>query len=162
MAMCIPPRTVSLRQSEPYYITPLIKSLLCKRNRLRRKGKLEEAGELAAKINRMMTEIQQSHLRTFTTASPSELWQAVRENSGRSNHADGPAKALPRNPDIINTFFARISQTSAYDLQDVLNKRKLITPDENIEHIPEYIIEQMLSHIKNTSPGIDEIPSWFF
>ena len=162
IALCIPSRTVSLRQSEPYYITPLIKSLLCKRNRLRRKGKLEEAGELAAKINRMITEIQQSHLRNLTTASPSELWQAVRENSGKNNHTDGPAKTLPRNPDTVNTFFARISQTASYDLQDILDKRKHITSDETIEPIPEYIIEQMLSHMKSTSPGIDDIPSWFF
>ena len=52
--LCIPSKIVSIRESEPYYITPLVKSLLCKRNRLRRKGRHVEANLLAAKLMQLL------------------------------------------------------------------------------------------------------------
>ena len=47
---CIPKKTVTLRYNEPFYITPLVKSLLIKRNRLRRKGRTAEAELLLIKL----------------------------------------------------------------------------------------------------------------
>ena len=39
----VPTRTVPVRNKDPAYITPAIKILLRKRNRLRRRGHLEKA-----------------------------------------------------------------------------------------------------------------------
>ena len=49
---CIPTKTVTLGPRDPDFVTPLVKSLLCKRRKLRRQGKDVEADALAAKINR--------------------------------------------------------------------------------------------------------------
>jgi len=47
----IPVNVVRLGVQDPPFITPLIKQLLRKRNKLRRRGKTSEANTLAVKIN---------------------------------------------------------------------------------------------------------------
>jgi len=47
----IPVNVVRLGLRDPSYMTPLIKRLLRKRNKLRRNGKFSQANTLAAKIN---------------------------------------------------------------------------------------------------------------
>ena len=47
----IPVNVVRLGVRDPFFITPLIKQLLRKRNKLRRRGKTSEANTLAVKIN---------------------------------------------------------------------------------------------------------------
>jgi len=51
IAVCIPTKTVTIGPSDPDFVTPLVKSLLVKRRKLRKQGKNEVADELAAKIN---------------------------------------------------------------------------------------------------------------
>ena len=100
----------------------------------------------------------------MTISAPSELWKAVRTNSGKSSFNDSSKKFLV-DPDRINRFFANVSVTKDYTVQDVLNMRKdsTVQPDEQDSVVAtEYDIEYMLSHLKNSSPGIDEIPSWVF
>jgi len=59
----IPVKMVRLGPRDPDFVTPLIKSLLKARNKLRRSGKLEQADTLATKINRL---IAQERGRTLT------------------------------------------------------------------------------------------------
>jgi hypothetical protein len=49
VAQSIPVRNVRLGNKEPTFITPIIKLLLKRRNKLRRKGRIAEADELAEK-----------------------------------------------------------------------------------------------------------------
>jgi len=50
----IPTKTVTIKDKEPSFITPAVKRLLRKRNRLRRRGHLEKANLIANKINVMI------------------------------------------------------------------------------------------------------------
>ena len=50
----IPVNVVRLGVRDPPFITPLIKQLLRKRNKLRRRGKTSEANTLAVKINSLI------------------------------------------------------------------------------------------------------------
>ena len=48
-----------------------------RRNRLRRKGRLEEADSLAQQINAVITNVRSNILNKLETASTKELWNAV-------------------------------------------------------------------------------------
>ena len=48
---CIPSKVIRQGKRDPDYITPLVKSLLCKRSKLRKQGRTEEANASAEEIN---------------------------------------------------------------------------------------------------------------
>ena len=50
----VPVCAISMRERDPSYITPRIKILLCRRNKLRRAGKTEQADHIALKVNRLI------------------------------------------------------------------------------------------------------------
>ena len=52
--LCVPLKTVRIGRRDPEFITPYVKSLLHKRNKLRKQGKDSLADTLANKINRIM------------------------------------------------------------------------------------------------------------
>jgi len=81
---CIPTKTVTLGPRDPDFVTPLVKSLLCKRRKLRRQGKDVEADALAAKINRLICDYRKTRLSHLSEAGPKELWEAVRATSTKS------------------------------------------------------------------------------
>ena len=56
----VPTRNVTMRERNPSYITPCIKLLLHKRNKLRSAGKVEHADNHAVKINRCIARTRSS------------------------------------------------------------------------------------------------------
>ena len=54
----IPSKIVVISPRDPDFVTPPVKVLLNKRNRLRRQGKTEEANDIANKINEMIVSIR--------------------------------------------------------------------------------------------------------
>ena len=61
LAQSAPCKNVVLGTRDPDYITPLIKSLLRKRNRLRRCGHVERANHLAQKINILISQARSTN-----------------------------------------------------------------------------------------------------
>ena len=51
---CIPIKVIRRGKRDPDYITPLVKSLLRKRSKLRKHGHIVEASALAEKINHII------------------------------------------------------------------------------------------------------------
>jgi len=51
-------------------VTPLVKSLLVKRKKLRKQGRKEAADELAGKINNFISEFRKNRLAHLSDASP--------------------------------------------------------------------------------------------
>ena len=163
---CIPYKTVKIRKSEPYYITPRIKSMLNTRNRLRRSGKVQEADALAEKINSEITSLQARHLDGLSTANPKELWKAVHSCSGQK-HSSGSYDELLNNPNHVNQFFANVSTSKNYDLSRINKFRSTETTSASgvasvFPRLEDYEIEMLLRRLKNTAPGIDDVPCWFF
>jgi len=68
---------VVLGLKDPEYITPLIKSLLKQRNRLRRRGQLDKADVVTQKINTLISNDRAHRLIKLNTATTKELWAAV-------------------------------------------------------------------------------------
>ena len=58
MSLCVPAKTVSIGPNDPEFITPLVKV----RNKLRKKGRVTEADELAQRINHIITDIRSNAL----------------------------------------------------------------------------------------------------
>jgi hypothetical protein len=48
---CIPSKIVAIGPEDPSFVTSMVKNLLVKRNKLRRRGRIEEANAPALKIN---------------------------------------------------------------------------------------------------------------
>ena len=56
----IPMRTVTLGRNDPYFVSPLVKTLLRKRNKLMHKNKLEAVARLNTKISSLISQNRQS------------------------------------------------------------------------------------------------------
>jgi hypothetical protein len=156
---CIPKKTVTLRYNEPFYITPLVKSLLIKRNRLRRKGRTAEAELIADKINKLITDVQHKHYENLSLSCPKKLWQAVRQHSSESGSC--VSSPLLAQPNLVNNFFANISTDNTYNLSGIDSLRMPFNDDSLVEvEFSEIFVERQLRLLKKTSPGSDGLPTW--
>lgn len=159
---CIPTKTVTLRQSEPYYITPLVKSLLRERNKFRRKGRLPEAEKVGDRINKIIHDLQQTRLGQLSSSNTSKLWKAVRSVSGKVGCPQIDT-VLNQPIDGINQFFANISTTNEYNSDLIESQINNIAVSQiSSDEISPFIIEKLLRTMKNTAAGYDEINSWVF
>ena len=152
----VPVKRVSLGPRDPEFITPLIKSLLKRRNNLRRHGKIEQANELAVKINRLIAKERSQRLARLDNASPKKLWAAVKKVSGSNMHADNNPVLCDLN--AVNNFFASVSYDSSYCKQQI---NTAINSEESVVVEP-YEIERQLKAIKPTAAGPDGLPRWLF
>ena len=118
---CIPTKTVTLGPRDPDFVTLLVKSLLCKRRKLRRQGKDAEADALAAKVNRLICDYRKTHLSRLSEAGPKELWEAVSATSTKS-----VVNGNLSDPNLVNNHFAAIATDHLYNVQDVLQYLSLI------------------------------------
>ena len=154
---CIPVKMVSLGPRDPEFVTPLIKSLLKARNKLRRGGKVEQANTLAIKINRFIALERSRTLEKLDRANSKKLWNAVRKvtdsNGGSERHP------LLNDLDAVNDFFSSISFDCNY--KKVQQSEIIIDQTESVSVGP-YEIERYLKGIKPTSSGPDCLPRWFF
>jgi len=96
-----------LGPKDPQYVTPLVKMLLKRRNRLRRQGRHDEANVVAQKINNLITTNRSYSLNKLSSASTKELWAAVNKTRNSANSIS--SSALLRDPDVINSHFAKIA-----------------------------------------------------
>jgi hypothetical protein len=104
VAICIPSKDVAIGPKDPEFVTPLVKSLLVKRNRMRRRGRTEEADSLAARINNIIANVRSCRFAKLTNATSKELWEAVKGKARINNETDRYAHILS-SPDIVNVFF---------------------------------------------------------
>ena len=65
----IPCRKITVTESTPPHITPLVKSLLRKRNALMRKGKIDRGNEISVKIGKLISEFRSSQLSSISQSA---------------------------------------------------------------------------------------------
>ena len=143
----------------PSFVTPLVKLLLRKRYRLRRKGCITEASELAIKINNLIATQRQSNLAKLVNAGPKELWASVRQSGGSSQSA---CRLYQGDADCINDYFTNVATKTDYNRSAVM---KYYTGNADIREVPslaDYEVELCLRRIVKTSPGSDNLPAWVF
>jgi len=124
------------------HITPLVKSLLRRRNKPRRKGRIEAANELSQKICKLI-EFRATQLQ--------------RLNSLYERYGDAFA-AL----DQINQYFADIATDPNYDPDEITSIKPTTFYKNSGYTTCEYEVYKMLSTLKRTSPGIGGVPYWVY
>ena len=159
---CVPVKYVTVGPRDPSHVTPLIKSMLVKRNRLRKKGRLEEANRLAEKINIRIQDIRSRQYNNLAQASPKELWAAVKNTNGCVTQAPLPFDIF-HDIESVNNFFASVCYDSLYSVTDVTCFKRLDLHNCSSDILLQpYEVERLLSSMNASSPGLDNIPHWFF
>jgi len=145
-----PVRTVTMTNREPAFVTPQIKFLLRRKNKLMRKNRVEEAGALA---NRIGSLIDRAMLRDLGPGSSSkELWSRVNEIS-KSSNAHTPPSGITA--DVLNNHYATISTDPAYT-----EPPKRLTANKPMQLVTEQSVFTILDRLHCTAEGLDMIPAW--
>ena len=118
-----------------------------------RGGKLEAANALAKQIQK---QIAKSSTSTFANPirNARDLWDRVRNVTGKGKK--GLASDSDFNADQLNKHYSQISTDANYA---VLAPK--ITAHKDKLYISEEEVFKLLDGLKPTSPGLDNIPSWF-
>ena len=83
-------------------------------------------------------------------------WEAVRATSTKS-----VVNGNLSDPNLVNNHFAAIATDHLYNLQDVL-QYYAVPVNQDFHPFSEYEISQLLSKVRHTSSGLDDLPYWLF
>jgi len=107
-----PEQTITLTSRDPPYITPVIKSMLRRKNKLMRAGRVEEAGALSVRIGQAIQRRCKTQLSRYDgKTDAASMWAAVRRLTGR---AWTPAKVDGVTAEVLNRHYADISTDPLY------------------------------------------------
>jgi hypothetical protein len=154
-----PEHTVTITSSDLLYITPSVKSMLRRKNKLMRSGRVEQATALAAKIGESIKKFNSAELsRADVIADPKKMWAKVRRLTGRSKNSSRANPELNITASTLNEHYANISTDASYKAPGI----KLTANVENASsHVTEWQIFRILDGLKPTATGLDNIPAWF-
>ena len=151
-----PERTITVTSRDPPFVTADIKAKLRRKNRLMRKGRVEEAGALAKIIGNDIRQQQQNILSRIDHKSDvKQVWRVVRELTGKSQTGSASVQGITAN--TLNQHYASISTDSVY--QAPLLKQTAATFFKEV--ITEFQVFRDLDHLKSTATGLDLLPAWF-
>ena len=87
-----PEREITITSSDQYFVTPAVKSMLRRKNRLMRTGRVEEAGAIAKRVRAVITQKNSALLYNNDTRKKcKETWEQVREvTRGRRRQTETP------------------------------------------------------------------------
>jgi hypothetical protein len=77
ISLSIPVTTARIAGRDPYYISPVFKSLLDERNKLHRSGNHSAADHLASKINEIKAGSLRNRFVKLAEAPVQEMWRAI-------------------------------------------------------------------------------------
>jgi len=158
----IPSKTVSMSYRDPPFITPQIKVLLRKRNKLRRRGKIQEADVKTSKINKLIERNRSKFLTNANSQDVSKMWSMVKA-SGSWRQVDS-AVASHFTADELNGYFVEVATDPVFNKQhfSTIVENCLIKQHGDFCEWSDYFIYESLSRIKRTAAGFDGVPYWFF
>ena len=105
-----PMKTITTTSRDPPFITPEIKVLLRRKNRLMRNNQIQAANAIAKQIH---NKIQAQNAATFSCKDTKELWQCVNRVTGKTKQAaHGTSGSI--NANLLNSHYARISTNPHY------------------------------------------------
>lgn len=155
-----PLKSITLTSSDPPFITMGIKAALRKRNKLMRKGKLQEAENLTAQVRNMIIKNSTTTLSGVNTRStPRDAWKKV--NKIIKNKRDSIVESATNiTANVLNDHYAKISTMHGYTTPAFKTTVARFS-DQNHRFLSEYEVLLCLTHIRRTSTGPDELPYWF-
>jgi len=140
-----PEKVVTTISRDPEYITPRIKVLLCRRNRLMRTGQVEEAGAISVRIGQAIERRCRAQLSRYNDKT-------------HVGHPQPSARMKGITAKTLNEYYASLIRP-AY----VAPTRKPTTAEAEVP--PQCVSEQevflMLDTLRPTAAGLDGLPAWF-
>jgi len=151
-----PERQITVTSTDPHFVTPTVKAMLRRKNRLMRAGRTDEAGALARHVRTVIVRQNSSWLRNVNTRKCAhDAWKKVREVTGgrmRREHHDVDGITAQ----VLNDHYANISTDQQYQE----SKLKQTAMDRRSD-ISDFEVFMMLDSLKATATGLDDIPAWF-
>jgi len=138
-----PEREITVTSSDPPYVTPTVKALLRRKNRLMRAGRTDEAGSIAARIRTIITRSSTRWLRTVDTRkSAKKAWAKVREVIKGSTTRASDHKIDGLTAQSLNNHYATISTDKGYSAP-----RPKLTVSDGLSHVTEKTVFRMLDTV---------------
>ena len=152
---CFPFKTVRMSSRDPAWITPLVKVLLKKRNKLQIKNP-DSANEISKRIAQQIKENRKA-LTTHKTGS-GMWWKNVDKLSNRKDRTNfNYEQSFIHN---LNNYFGELCHDKEY-----IGPSPLHITDDMKNMLPQLTLSQVfyaLSNIKRTATGPDLIPYWIW
>ena len=152
---CIPFKKVTVRDSDPWFVTPLVKSLLRKRNYLYHRGRTAQADTLSQKIGRIVAEVRSDKFSNIDSKDSNKLWQMIKSNTNYNSRCKIDALGIKTNDVVeighINAFFTNVATDPTYDVDNVrniVNSYRCSHSTQNTNDISEYEIAMRLNKLK--------------
>jgi len=133
----IPQSYLTITDNTPTYITPLTKSLLRKRNKLMRKGRIADARSLSVKIGKLISDTRAQHLSKVTHKDVKKLWSSVRSNT--ASRKRNCFSACTFTSEDLATHFATIATDVTYDetvINDIITSVSSKIHSQAQQHLP--------------------------
>ena len=156
-----------IRDRDPWFGTPLVKSLLRKRNSLFHRGRVEKAELLSIKIGKIINAIRAERFSKIDPRDSNKLWQMISKNTNYSNRCKIESLGIRNDEEIekINEFFTNVATDPDYDIKNIRNIVESNLGAQTVQNlitISELEVFMSLSQLKKTTPGPDDIPYWVF
>jgi hypothetical protein len=162
MHMYIPAKIIRVGKRDPDYVTPYVKALLIKRNRLRKHGKVADADRLAGIINIIISNNMRKRLCRLVSAPIKQVWSALKPDKSE-RYGTVRTRRLLADADKVNEYYANISTDPDYNEQELAGLRPTLSAlRTDFQPLYAYEVEAMLRNVTKTSPGCDCIPHWVF
>jgi hypothetical protein len=149
-----------LGSRDPRFVTPQIKYMLRKKNRLMSLGRTDEVNAIHTKISTDIIAYNSVHFKNLSARTASrELWENIRDVTGKNkNHSFFANSRLNFSADDFNNYYSHQSTDCNYIDTPV----KISVSDSNsFNIISEYTVFKLLDNIKTTATGADGLPHWF-
>src|SRR6218665_2279004 len=144
----------TMTSADPPYLPPATKTMVRRKNRLMRSGRLEEASALARRIGIAIQKANNKHLRNIDPqAGPADLWRRVNQVINKRT-TDGDSGVLTAAS--LNEQYARTSNDNAYS--EPLKKHTVLKQQALVS---EYRMFRLLDRLHHTADGLDDLPAWF-
>ena len=151
-----PERVITVTSTNPHFITPAIKAMLRRKNRLMRAGRTDEANALAKRVRASISRQNSLLLRDCDTRKSVKLtWAKVRQVlHGRNRNSNSDVAGVDAS--ILNNHYAAISKDHCYT-----EPRSKLSVLDSHSLISEMDVFYMLDRLKPTVMGLDAVPAWF-
>ena len=147
---------ITVTTSDPTFITPAVKAMLRRKNRLMHAGRVDEAASIARRVRGIITRHNSVCLNNYDARrNVRETWSKVKEMTRGRRRVDVTADSV-LTADALNRHYAAISTDPAY----VPAKQKLTAAGSD-DYFTEYDVFHMLDRLKPTARGLDGMPVWF-
>ena len=153
--------------ADPWFVTPLVRSLLRRRNYLYHHGRINKADALSLKIGRIIDEVRSNKFSNVDVKDSKQLWHMIKNNTNYNSKCKIQDLVISNDGQIddINAFFTNVATDPEYDpdiIRAIVDSYSGDQLTQEVNAISEYEIGLRLSRLKKTASGPDDIPYWAF